>query len=74
MLLKHYGALQVKSQVTVCPREGIYNYLSIPEVKVKATTAPSGFLDNKASKNMEYIWTTHLKAAQLTERRRTFFL
>lgn len=59
----------MKSWVTVCQREGIYHYLSIPEVKVKGTTAPKGFLDNKASKNMEYIWTTHLKAAQLAERR-----
>lgn len=49
LLLKHSGALHGKSQVTVCQREGIYNYLSIPEIEVK-TTAPKGFLDNKASK------------------------
>lgn len=62
LLLKHSEALHVKSQVTVCQREGIHNYLSIPEVK---TTAPRGFLDNKASKNTECIWITHLKAAKL---------
>lgn len=39
----------MKSQVTVCQREAIYNYLSIPEVEVK-TTAPRGFLHNRASK------------------------
>lgn len=37
-------------------------------------TAPRGFLDNKASKNSAYIWTTHLKAAQLAERGWPFFL
>lgn len=56
----------MKSQVTVCQREGIYSYLQIPEVEAK-TTAPRGFLDNKSSENTEYIWVTHLKAAQLRE-------
>lgn len=64
LLLKHSESLHVKSQVTVHQREGIHNYLSIPEVEVK-TTAPRGFLDNKASKNTECIWITHLKAAKL---------
>lgn len=72
LLLKHFRALHVKSQVTVSQGERIYNYLSIPEVEVK-TTAPKGFLENKASKNVECIWITHLKAAKL-ERLWPFFL
>lgn len=46
LLLKHSGALQVKSQVTVCQREEIYNYLSISETELKAT-APTGSLDRQ---------------------------